>query len=68
MAFFVCHWHICQDPPSGDSMYCEHHLRLHEGKERETCVACGGSHGSVNIGRMCLEKEIRRLRARLGVQ
>jgi hypothetical protein len=31
---------------------------------RPMCVACGRYHGSVNEGRLCLENEIRRLRAR----
>lgn len=26
------------------------------------CVACGGGHGSVGAGRLCLEAEVKRLR------
>lgn len=33
-----------------------------------TCAACGSYHGSVNAGRQCLEREIRRLRALLQVK
>ena len=32
---------------------------------RPMCIACGRYHGGVNEGRVCLEREVLRLRARL---
>lgn len=29
------------------------------------CVGCGGYHGSVGVGRLCLEATVRALRARV---